>query len=362
MGRLCVSAGATAAAVLAFAAAPAGADSAVDLPRARTTYAAMQRYLFDPWSAQYRELAGMKAAARAWPFSQALTAEIEMAALLPGRKVANVPRRLRSLERRFRAGDAYSAWPGGDVYLDDNEWIAGAMLDWSELAGSKPARTRAAEIFALVARAWDGSAQHPCAGGIFWTQAAGNRDRNTVTTANAALLALRLYGMTRDGRYLAWSQRLLAWTDRCMLGDDGLYWDHIELGGAVDRTHWSYNQGLLIGALVKRYAVTGDRRALVRAETIADLALRYFGTRWGAGEPPEFAVVFFRQLLSLAAADGRTDYVDAAESYGERAWSTVRDPRTGLFGSGGRTRLLDQAAFVQLYAALARQGAVTAAP
>jgi len=357
MGRLCVWAGVAVAAALA--AAPARADRAVDLQRARATYAALQRYLFDPWSGHYREVAGTKAIARAWPSSQALSAEIQMAALFPGGELADVPRRLRSLERRFRAGDAYGAWPGGDVYLDDNEWIAGAMLDWSELAGSKPARRRAAEIFALVVRAWDGSAQHPCSGGIFWTRAAASRDRNTVTTAGAALLALRLYGMTRDGRYLAWSRRLLAWTDRCMLGDDGLYWDHIALDGTVDRTYWSYNQGLLIGALVKQYSLTGDPRALARAEALADLALRYFDARWSAGEPVEFAAVFFRQLLSLAAVDGRADYLDAAEGYGDRAWSTARDPRTGLFGSA---RLLDQAAFVQLYAALARQSPVTAAP
>ena len=263
---------------------------------------------------------------------------------------------MRALERRLRVGAGYAAAPDGDVYFDDNEWIAGALLDWSALRGDTQARRRAADVFAFVTRAWDSSARHPCAGGIFWTTAAGNRDRNTVTTANAALLALRLYGATSEPRYLAWSRRLLGWTDRCMLGDDGLYWDHIALDGSVDRTHWSYNQGLLIGTLVALYTVTGDADALARAEALGDASLAYFDGHWATREPPEFASIFFRQLLELAVVDGRTEYVDAAESYGDRAWSEWRDPRTGLFSStGGRARLLDQAALVQLYAVLARR-------
>ena len=35
------------------------------------------------------------------------------------------------------------------------------------------------------------------------------------------------------------------------------------------------------------------------------------------------------------------------------AWTTARDPATGLFSFGRPTRLLDQAALVQVYAALA---------
>jgi predicted alpha-1,6-mannanase (GH76 family) len=129
-----------------------------------------------------------------------------------------------------------------------------------------------------------------------------------------------------------------------MLAPNGLYWDHIDSAGNVDTTHWTYNQGSLIGADVLLYRSTGDASALARAEALADATLAYFDGPKLAGEPPEFAAIFFRNLLALAAVDGRTQYVAAAQAYADSIWS--RQP----------TRLLEQAAIVQVYAALATAG------
>jgi hypothetical protein len=337
----------------AIAAAPCRADATLDARRAVASYDAMQRYLFDPTTGHYRESLGRKPTAQAWPFSQALAAAVSVAKLPTARVAADVQRRLRALER-FRHGDAYAAWPGGSIYVDDNEWIAEALLDWSAVRGDATVRARVIALFGVVTRAWDADAQHPCTGGVFWTNDPNNRDRNTVTTANAALLGLRLYSVTRNPSYLAWSRKTLGWVERCMLAPNGLYWDHIDLEGTVNENQWSYNQGILIGAYLRLYNATGDAGALAHAEEIADTALAYFDPRWGAEEPPEFAAIFFRHLIRLAAVDGRRDYVAAAAAYGEQAWLTGRDPGTGLFTISGEPSLLEQAALIQLYAALAR--------
>jgi predicted alpha-1,6-mannanase (GH76 family) len=340
--------------LLGVAAGPGRATSTVESRRALASYSAMQRYLYDARTNQFREQLGSKLPAHAWPFSQALAATIAVAALPSRRAATDVPLRLQTLERRFRSGPVYAAWPRGEIYFDDNEWRAEALLDWSELSGDSKPRRRSAALFDAVARAWDASASHPCAGGVFWTASKANRDRNTVTTANAAALAARLYAVTRTPSYLALSRRFLGWLDRCLLAPRGLYWDHIALDGTVETTHWSYNQGIVIGALLSLYQTTGDASALARAEQLGDAALDFFRDRWDDGEPPEFAAIFFRHLLELAAVDGRRDYVDAARGYADRAWMTARDRRTGLFSFSGKTRLLDQSALVQLYALLAR--------
>ena len=321
----------------------------------------MERYLYDGRTADYRERIGAAPGAHAWPFSQALAANIAIASLPHLGVQAPVRARFATLERRFRSAAAYVASPHGDLYLDDNEWLAEDFLDWSDLTGAHTARVRAVAIFNAVVDAWDDVSSHPCSGGVFWTKSPANRDRNTVSTVNGAVVGLRIYAATKQARYLTWSKRMLAWTDKCMLVSDGLYADHIDLRGTVDGTHWSYNQGGVIGADVLLYIVTGDTQALARAELIADAALAYFAGRWMSGEPPEFAAIFFRNLLALAASDGRADYVSAAESYGDEAWATARNARTGLFAFHGKTRLLEQAALVQLYAALARQP-LTSAP
>ncbi len=317
----------------------------------------MERSFYDRRSGDYRERIGLAPGSHAWPFSQALAASIAVAHLPQHIVQAPLRARFATLERRFRSAAAYKASPHGSFYLDDNEWLALDFLD----RGGRAARARAAAIFNVVVDAWDDAGSHPCAGGVYWTASPADRDRNTVSTANGALVGLRLYAATKQTRYLTWSKRMLGWIDTCMLAPNGLYWDHIDLGGTVDQTQWSYNQGSVIGAGVLLYTLTGDTGALARAETTADTALAYFASRWRNGEPPEFAAIFFRNLLSLAAVDGRQDYVDAAETYGNDAWTSERDERTGLFSSAGRTRLLEQAALVQLYAALARQP-VTASP
>jgi hypothetical protein len=278
----------------------------------------------------------------AWPFSQALAATIEMARLRGPRSVAGraVPARLATLDRRFRVHGVYHAKPKGDVYWDDNEWIAQDLLDWDAVRGSLAARRKAAQIFTAVTRAWDSSSGKRCPGGVQWTDTPGNDDRNTVSTANGAVVGLRLYLLTHRPVYLGWAQRMVGWVEQCLHDPDGLYGDHISGSGDVDSTEWSYNQGSMIEAYRLLYRATGDPADLARAESIADSTLAAFRGRW-THEPTAFAAIFFRRLLALAADDGRKGYVAAAQRYADRLWV------------GPRPQLFAQAAVVQVYAALA---------
>jgi hypothetical protein len=329
------------------AASPAAAD--VELDRARAAYAAMQTAYFDPHTGSYREQPGLPPSATAWPVSQALAATLAL------RRLPAVQRALALLARRYHVGGVYAAQPGGPVFWDDNEWIALDLLDWNALRPDRDAVRQAAVVFGAVARAWDADATRPCAGGVRWTASSANLDRGTVSTATGALLGLRLYALTGRPVFLWWSRRMLAWIDDCMLAPNGLFWDHLDGGGRLDPTQWSYNQGSALGAYLLLYEATGDPAMLARAESIADAALAAFAGRWH-DEPPEFAAIFFRRLLELARTAGRDDYVAAARAYGDSEWAAARDSLSGLFVSGGRPTLLAQAAFVQLYAVLAATG------
>jgi hypothetical protein len=318
-----------------------------DATRARHAYRTMQSIYFDSGRGDYRMTPRGAVGSHAWPFSQALAATIEMARVGGGRSTAGraVPKRLHKLDGRFRRGVVYRARPGGDVYYDDNEWIAQDLLDWDAARGSPASRRKAERIFDAVTGAWDVDTHKTCPGGVQWTDAPGNDDRNTVSTANGAIVGLRLYLLTRRPAYLAWSQRMIAWVDGCLRGRDGLYWDHVRGDGAIDRTEWSYNQGSMLDAYRLLYAATGDPADLARAEAIADSTLVAFRGSWST-EPPAFAAIFFRRLLALAKLDRRTGYVAAAQSYADRLWLTRR------------RQLFAQAAVVQLYAALATTGGV----
>jgi hypothetical protein len=331
-------------AVPAHAARPAAASRAV------ASYVAMERYLFDAQTQAYPNQ-------QAWPISQAVAATIAVARI-PGVRTdaaAHVQSGFKELAT-LRAGGLYEAAAGASIYYDDNEWIAQDLLDWNVYRPDRTSVARAETIFAGVVHAWDGDATTPCAGGVYWTTASDVRDRNTVSTANGALVGLRLYALTHRPVFLYWSRRMLDWMNTCLLAPNGLYWDHVSADGTVDRREWSYNQGSPIAAYLLLYETTGDRSALARAEQLADGTLAAFSGTW-LTEPPEFAAIFFQHVLELAAVDGRTQYVAAAEAYADAAWSALRDPQTGLFSSG----LLAQAAFVQLYAHLALTESVGAA-
>lgn len=314
--------------------------------RARRAYSAMDHVYLDRRSGDYRLTPRGRVGSLAWPYSQALAATIDLARLRGAHSVARraVASRIAELDRRFRSHGVYRAVPGGDVYYDDNEWIAQDLLDWDAVRANLVARRKAVQIFRAVRGAWDSNLSKTCPGGVQWTDAPGNDDRNTVSTANGAIIGLRLYLLSRRTDYLRWAQRMIGWVEGCLRDPDGLYGDHVRGDGSIDRTEWSYNQGSMLEAYRLLYAATGNRADLRRAESIGNATLAGFHGRWSR-EPPAFAAIFFRRLLALAAVDGRSQYFAAAESYADRLWKA---PRRQLFA---------QAALVEVYAALAARGA-----
>jgi mannose/cellobiose epimerase-like protein (N-acyl-D-glucosamine 2-epimerase family) len=346
---------------------PARADR--NAYRAAVSFRSMQHTFLDRGSGLYREDAGGRAAvARAWPYSQALAATLAMTRV-PGRGrlyLREAQRRLAKLARYRRADGVYASavGPAGAVYYDDNEWIALELLRWYDLRSAAKVLAAARRLFSLAVSAWDADPAHACPGGVFWTNARGNDDRNTVTTATGALLGLRLYELTGEPATLRWARRMLDWVTSCMLAPDGLLWDHVALDGTRDERHWSYNQGTMVGACVLLYRLTGDAQALLRAQAVANASLAYFELTPDGDDPPFFLAIFFRNLLALEGVDGDTRYRSAAQAYADGAWDRVRDVATGLFRfrSHRPTALLEQAAMVQIYAALAQPAAIRSGP
>ena len=103
------------------------------------------------------------------------------------------------------------------------------------------------------------------------------------------------------------------WTNKYLQAPNGLYWDHLDLQGNVEKTEWSYNQGVPVGVNVLLYEVTGDRSYLWEAERVADAALAYYGTTAIYQQPVYFNSIFFKNLLLLQSADHNQTYERATE-------------------------------------------------
>ncbi|MEV2210362.1 glycoside hydrolase family 76 protein [Streptomyces sp. NPDC050997] len=364
------------AAMTTMAATPAAAaersSPAQALSRAVAAYAALERH-FDTndGSGLVREqvpaAADDKPYSYEWPFSQVHIAALDLTAVDATYESA-LAERATAQEHFWNAArgttglpgyDSYPVAPygsGGDMFYDDNEWVGLAKVQRHLQTGDTAALARAKEIFVLVRSGWDTDTSHAAPGGVFWTQAGWSRDRNTVSNMPGAQLALRLHQITGEADYLDWARRFYDWTNTHLQSPGGLFWDHLDLQGTVEKTFWSYNQGVPVGVNVLLYEVTRDRAYLRRAERIAEAAYAYYVTQGRLfTQPVHFNSIFFKNLLLLESATKKDKYHQAMADYADQVWSTMRDPATGLvhFNAAGGTEAIQQAAFAQVYAVLA---------
>jgi len=122
---------------------PAGADR--NTYRAAVSYWAMQHTFLDRAQGVYREESARGGTARAWPYSQALAATLAMTRV-PGRGRLYVPeaaRRVSGLGGYLRTDGAFASvmGPNGDIYYDDNEWIALELLRWYDVRSAPQRRS-----------------------------------------------------------------------------------------------------------------------------------------------------------------------------------------------------------------------------
>jgi hypothetical protein len=309
-----------------------------------------------------------------WPFSQALAATVSM---------ANIPRSGVSFAHELRAQliglNSYldtdnsgapegvytsalaafdgtvapPAGPGGAKYYDDNDWIGIELVRLYKLTHSATVLGSAEAIMAFEIAGWQTDPTLGCPGGIPFSNLIDNTDRNTVTTAPAAELALQLYKITANTQYLQFAEMAYAWVRQCLLTPAQLYADHVNRRGIVEPALWSYNQGTMIGAGTLLYQVTGNSAYLFQARQTAQAALGYFTPERLGSENPFFPSVYFRNLMYLDSVTHDPPGPKIAQAYVDYAWQRLR-LANNLFvaGSPASAQLLYQAAIVQIYALL----------
>jgi hypothetical protein len=319
-----------------------------------------------------------------WPFSQALAATVTMAHLQGG---ASIPGLTASLARELNARlvglrsyldtsnsgapegtftstlaafdgtVAPPAGPGGTKYYDDNEWVGIELARAYELTHNASALGSAEGIMAFVMAGWqttgpDGEAL-ACPGGVPFSNAAENTERNTVTDGPGAELAVQLYRITGNVQYLQFAEMAYEWVRDCLLQPNNLYADHIGPHGAVAQTFWSYNQGTMIGAGTLLYQETGNSAYLYQARQTAQAARAYFTPEKLGSENPFFPSVYFRNLLYLDSVTHDPPGPKIAQAYVDYAWQHLRlSDDVFVAGSPASAQLLVQAAIVQIYGLL----------
>jgi hypothetical protein len=338
--------------------------------RAQRGYLAMQRSYYIQGSGLYSG----EPFSFLWPFSQALAATVSMANI-PGMK-APFKREIQArliglgsyLDRSnsgasegtftstlpaFDGTTAPPTGPGGAKYYDDNDWVGIELVRVYKLTANASALASAEQIMAFEMAGWSSAPELPCPGGIPFSNTAENTDRNTVTNAPTAELAVQLYRITGNAAYLQFAEMAYEWVRRCLAQPSGMYADHITQHGVIDPTVWSYNQGTMIGAGILLYQATGNSAFLYQARQTARAALAYFTPERLGSEIPFFPSVYFRNLLYLDSVTHDPPGPKIAQSYADYAWQNLRlSDDLFVSGSPASAQLLVQAAIVQIYALL----------
>lgn len=231
-------------------------------------------------------------------------------------------------------------------YYDDEGWWALAWMKAYDLTNTSSYLNMAKAIFNDMTRGWDSI----CGGGIWWDKdkTYKNAIANELFLEVTARLHQRTPGDTVGGgsgpqhtSYIDWANKEWQWfknsgmMNASNLVNDGLDSDTCANNG---RNPWTYNQGVILGALTDLYKITGDASYLAQAEAIADANNRTNiddnGILYEKGcEPsnscgtdgPQFKGIFMKNLYYLYQSDNKQAYKNFIIKNVDAIWYRGRD-------------------------------------
>lgn len=156
-------------------------------------------------------------------------------------------------------------------FYDDSEWIALTMLSLYEVTKEQRYLDTALDLWQWIKTGWSDLG----GGGIAWEAKSHLYSKNACSNGPAAILAARLYPITKDKTDLEWSKKIYEWEKSVLFNPaSGAVYDNIDTRtGTVSTTVLSYNSGTFLGAAHLLYGLTADRTYLNDAQKAAYFAI-----------------------------------------------------------------------------------------
>ncbi len=237
---------------------------------------------------------------------------------------------------------------GGDRFYDDNQWIGLASIDAYNRTKDKTYLGVAKEIYRFMMSGYDTAA----GGGLYWKEG-DHTSKNTCSNGPGVVLALQLYIVEKDKKYLDTALMIYDWTKDKLQNPEGIYYDNIKIpGGRIGKATYTYNTGTMLQSAVLLYNITKNNKYLQEAQRVANVSLQSFykgrfpGNYW-------FNAVLMRGYIELYKVDKDKKFLQAFAKDADRIWNEERDA-DNLIGTKKNKTLLDQAAMLEIYARLAK--------
>jgi predicted alpha-1,6-mannanase (GH76 family) len=222
-------------------------------------------------------------------------------------------------------------------YYDDEGWWALAWIQAYDVTGSSEYLQTAASIFEDME---NGSTTN-CQGGIWWDKAQTyvNAIANELYLSVAAHLSNR---MSNKQYYLDIALDQLAWFQHSgMINSENLVNDGLTATCTNNNgTEWSYNQGVLLGALVELSTASSNQTYLTTATSIAKAAIKFLSDSNGVLHDPcepdcgadgsQFKGIFMRNLQILQQAAPDQSFLNFITSNADSIWAANRNSANEL--------------------------------
>ncbi|RZU41570.1 glycoside hydrolase family 76 protein [Edaphobacter modestus] len=243
-------------------------------------------------------------------------------------------------EKRTDPKQERTGFPGFlNKYYDDEGWWALAWIDAYDLTHDRRYLTMAQSIFDDMAGGWDST----CGGGIWWS-----KDRNYKNAiANELFFSVAAHLATRTPserqKFADWATKEWQWfRGTGMINSDHLINDGLVIDKVTgtcrnnEKTVWTYNQGVLLGALAEWSKSSPDSAILDQAKLIADASLTHLTDKAGilhepcepkcSGDGIQFKGIFMRNLRALEGVAPDPRYRTAFATNADSIWTKDRTP------------------------------------
>lgn len=280
---------------------------------------------------------------------------------------------------KYNSGKGCNTCEGtGDIFFDDNIWVARNMLFAYEVFDDKEYLKEAIRVTNFVYTGWNDEI-----GGLVWNEnglgsGATEQELERGLSANACsiIVSAELYQITGDEKYLNWAPKFYEFCKKMQDSKSGMYYNGIHTiitpegnrsNGEVNKVLYSYNPGSMILADLLLYEVTGKDDYLVDAKLAAKASYEGFvsnenGIEYYTGYP-WFAAILMEafEALSHYDSDYTSTYIDVFKkslsfayiNYMDKDGLLPSNPAKGFNGYDSNDRqLLTQASFAEIHALL----------
>lgn len=246
--------------------------------------------------------------------------------------------------------NAFTLNKGGnflDSYYDDDGWWANAWIRAYDLTGNTSYLNMAKTIFNTMTNAWSSH----CNGGIWWSTAQSYK--NAVANNLFMLTAIRLHQRTPTDTmgypgYFYWATNTWTWYQSVgMINVQNLVNDGLDNTNCLNNgeSTWTYNQGVLIGALTDLYKTTGSNAYLNEARAVANATVTNLADgngvleeaspcrpTCGGGDVPEFKGIGIRYIAYLYDETHDPAYYSLLYKSAHAIWFNDRLTSSNQFG------------------------------